>query len=170
MFLRGSRRALTGWVSYGYLDSKRREFDDPREVPASYGVKHSLTLVGQYRVAPQWSVGAKYSAAAGRPYTPVIDATYDPDRDLWRPTYAENNSGLMPAQHRLDLRITHLFSLPAFAGLPGSSVCVAYMEGLNVLGIRNTLDYSYSADYAQRYAEDSYFSRRMLVFGAGLAW
>ncbi len=170
VFLRGSRRALTGWVSYGWLDSKRREFDDPREVPASYGVKHSLTLVGQYRVTPQWSLGAKYSAAAGRPYTPVIGATYDPDRDLWRPTYAENNSGLMPAQHRLDLRITHLFSLPAFAGLPGSSVCVAYMEGLNVLGIRNTLDYSYSSDYAQRYAEDSYFSRRMLVFGAGLAW
>ncbi len=170
VFLRGSHRALTGWVSYGYMDSQRQEFDDPHEVPAVYGVRHSLTLVGQYRVTPQWSLGAKYAASAGRPYTPVVDATYDPDRDLWRPTYAENNSGLMPAQHRLDLRITHLFSLPAFAGLPGSSVCVAYMEGLNVLGIRNTLDYHYSADYSQRYADDSYFSRRMLVFGAGLSW
>lgn len=170
VFLRGSRRMLTGWMSYGYLDTRRREFDDPREVPAVYGVRHSLTLVGQYRVTPTWSLGAKYAAASGRPFTPVIGATYDPERDLWRPTFAEDNSGLMPAQHRLDLRVTHLFSLPRIAGLPESSVCVAYMEGLNVLGIRNTLDYHYNADYSARRAQDSYFSRRMLVFGAGLSW
>jgi len=169
-FLRGSHRMLTGWVSYGYLDTKRREFDDPREVPASYGVAHSLTLVGQYRVTPQWMLGAKFSAASGRPYTPVTGATYDAERDLWRPIEAENNSGLMPAQHRLDLRVTHLFSIGKIARLPESSVCVAYMEGINVLGIRNTLAYHYSDDYSERYTEDSYFSRRMLVFGAGLAW
>lgn len=170
VFLRGSRRALTGWLSYGYLDTKRREFDDPYEVPAVYGVRHSLTLVGQYRVTPTWSVGTKYTASSGRPFTPVIGASYDAGRDLWRPTFAENNSGLMPAQHRLDLRVTHLFSLPKIGGLPESSVCVAYMEGMNVLGIRNTLEYHYNEDYSERAVQDSYFSRRMLVFGAGLAW
>jgi hypothetical protein len=68
------------------------------------------------------------------------------------------------------MRITHLFSMPARLGLPSSSVCVAYCEGLNVLGIRNVLDYSYNADYTQRTAQDSYFSRRMLVAGFGLSW
>jgi hypothetical protein len=133
-------------------------------------VRHSLTLVGQYRVTPTWSVGTKYTASSGRPFTPVIGASYDAGRDLWRPTFAENNSGLMPAQHRLDLRVTHLFSLPKIGGLPESSVCVAYMEGMNVLGIRNTLEYHYNEDYSERAVQDSYFSRRMLVFGAGLAW
>jgi vitamin B12 transporter len=170
LFLRGSRRSLTGWLSYGYLDTRRREFDDPREVPAVYGVRHSLSLVGQYTLTPSWSVGARYAASSGRPYTPVTGATYDEARGIWRPTFAENNSGLMPAHHRLDLRITHLFSLPRIAALPASSVCVAYMEGLNVLGIRNTLEYHWNEDYTVRSAQDSYFSRRMLVFGAGLAW
>lgn len=170
VFLRGSRRSLTGWLSYGYLDTKRREFDDPREVPAPYGVRHSLTLVGQYRLSTNWSVGTRFTAASGHPYTPVIGATYDAARGIWRPTFGENGSGLMPAQHRLDLRLTHLFSLPALLGLPESSVCVAYMEGINVLGIRNTLEYHYNEDYSERTGQDSYFSRRMLVFGAGLAW
>lgn len=170
VFLRGSRRSLTGWLSYGYVDTKRREFDDPREVPAVYGVRHSLTLVAQYRVTPTWSLGGKYAASSGRPYTPVSGATYDEGRGIWRPSFAENNSGLMPAHHRLDLRLTHLFSLPRIGKLPESSVCVAYIEGLNVLGIRNVLEYHYNDDYSERSTQDSYFSRRMLVFGAGLAW
>lgn len=170
LFLRGSRRSLTGWVSYGYLDTRRREFDDPREVPAVYGVRHSLSLVGQYAVTPSWTVGARYAASSGRPYTPVTGATWDEARGIWRPTFAENNSGLMPGHQRLDLRVTHLFSLPRIAALPASSVCVAYMEGLNVLGIRNTLEYHWNENYSVRSVQDSYFSRRMLVFGAGLAW
>ena len=170
LFLRGSHRDLTGWLSYGFLESKRKEFDDPHEVPAAYGVRHSLTLVGQYRLTPTWSLGTRYSASSGRPYTPVVGATYDASRDLWRPVEAGNNSGLMPAHHRLDLRVTHLFSLPALGLLPESSVCVLYMEGLNVLGIRNVLEYHYNEDYTVRSAQDSYFSRRMLVFGASLAW
>ena len=170
VFLRGSHRDLTGWVSYGYLDSKRREFDDPHEVPAVYGVRHSLTLVGQYRMTPSWTVGAKYAASSGRPWTPVESATYDAAREIWRPTFAENQSALMPPQHRLDLRISHLFSLPQIGALPASSICVLYMEGLNVLGIRNVLEYHYNEDYSQRFAQESYFSRRMLVFGASLSW
>jgi hypothetical protein len=170
VFLRGSRRALTGWVSYGYLDSKRREMDDPRELPSSYAVKHTLTLVSEYAVTPQWHTGARLSTSSGRPYTPVVGATYDADRDLWRPIEGENNSGRMPGSFRLDVRLTHLFSMPSFARLPESQVCVAYVEAMNVLGTRNTLQYHYSDDYSRRIAEDSYFSRRMLVAGVSLAW
>ncbi len=170
LFLRGSHRMLTGWLSYGYLDSKRMEYDDPREVPASHGVRHTMTLVGQYQFDTVWQVGARWGLSSGRPYTPVVDRTYDATRDLWRPVYAENNSGSMPASHRLDLRLTHLFSLPAMLGLPESGVCVAYAECLNVLGINNTLDYYYSPDYATRITQDSYFSRRMIVAGVALSW
>ena len=60
VFLQRLAPPLAGWVSYGYLDTRRRELDDPREVPAVYGVRHSLTLVGQYAVTPSWQVGARY--------------------------------------------------------------------------------------------------------------
>ena len=104
------------------------------------------------------------------PYTPVVGATYDAGRDLWRPVEAENNSGTMPAFHRLDLRLTHLFSMPSMMHLPESQVCVAYVEALNVLNIRNILEYHYNEDYSQRFEQDSYFSRRMLVAGVSLSW
>lgn len=169
-YVQGNLKWLSGWVSYGYLDTKRKEFANPREVPSIYGVKHSLTIVSTYQYNPVWSVGARYSASSGRPYTPVIGATYDAARDLWRPIEAEDDSGRLPAYQRLDLRIMRLFSMPKGLGLPASGVCVAYCEGLNVLGIRNVLDYTYSADYSVRRAQDSYFSRRMLVAGVGLSW
>ena len=39
-----------------------------------------------------------------------------------------------------------------------------------MLGIRNVLEYHYNEDYSQRFAQESYFSRRMLVIGASLSW
>ena len=170
VFAKGNVKWLSGWVSYGYLDSRRMEFSNPREVPASYGVRHSITLVSTYQYNSAWSLGARYSASSGRPYTPIVGGTYDPARDIWHPIQAEDNSGLMPAYNRLDVRLTRLFSMPAGLGFPASGVCVAYCEALNVLGIANELDYTYNFDYSQRSPESSYFDRRMLVFGVGLSW
>jgi len=170
VFVQGEIKWLTGHVSYGYLDARRKEFDDPREVPASYGVRHSLSLVGTYQLTSSWHFGARYSVASGRPWTPVTSATYDPVAGIWRPTFAENNSATMPRYQRLDLRAIRLFSLPAGLGLPSSSVCVAYVEALNVLNEKNVLEYTYNQDYSQRIAQDSYFARRMAVFGFSLTW
>ena len=60
--------------------------------------------------------------------------------------------------------------MPSMMHLPESQVCVAYIEALNVLGIRNILDYHYNEDYSVRSEQDSYFSRRMLVAGVSLSW
>lgn len=170
LFVQGTYERLSGWLSYGWLDSKRKEGDDPRQVPSSYGVPHSLTLVGKYQATSKFQLGAKLNLASGRPWTPVVAATYDAARDLWRPVYAENNSARQPAYARLDLRITRLFSLPAAGGLPESSVCVFYVEGLNVLNTRNVLDVVYNEDYSASRETESYFGRRMLVAGFGLSW
>jgi len=170
VFVQGTFRDLSGWVSYGYLDTRRMEYDDPREVPASYGVRHSVTLVSKVQVNSRLQLGAKFNVASGRPYTPVVGATFDAGAALWRPAYAENNSGHLPTYHRLDLRLTRLFSLPPMGGLRESSVCVFFIEALNVLDTRNVLDYVYSEDYSERRTSDSYFSRRMLVAGFALSW
>jgi len=170
VFVQGAYRWVNGWVSYGYLDSKRRELDDPRELPSAYGVRHSVTLVGQYQISSRWSTGLRFSHTSGRPFTPVVDRTYDPSRSLWRPVYGEHRSDEMPQYQRADVRLTRLFSLPAGWNLPASNVCVAYVEAMNVLGTPNVLEYVYNSDYSQRYDRLSYFSRRLLVAGFGLSW
>ncbi|MBI5836894.1 MAG: TonB-dependent receptor [Candidatus Eisenbacteria bacterium] len=170
VFVQGSRAALSGWVSYGYLDAKRLELDAKTEMPASAGVKHSLTLVGQYRLSSSTEVGVKFNVTSGRPYTPVAGAVYDTVRHNWRPLYGDHNSGLLPPYNRLDVRLTRLFKIGRVFGLPASSVCATYIEALNVLGRRNVLDYYYNQDYTRTYVEESYFSRRFLVGGVSLSW
>ncbi len=170
VFVQGTWRDLNGWVSYGFIDARRRVLDDPREVPASGAVRHSLTLVGQYAFNLRWQTGVRWTHTSGRPWTPVVGATWDPSRGIWRPVYAENNSGLMPAYNRLDVRLMRLFSLPAAGYLPASAVCVAYVEAMNVLDTPNVLDYVYNEDYSKRYEDWSYFSNRLLVAGVSLSW
>ena len=169
-FIQRSHGRATGWVGYGYLDTRRRELDDPRELPSVYGVRHSLTLVGSLQLTSASLVGARWGFSSGRPYTPVLGGRFDPVSERWSPVTAENQSGLLPDHRRLDVRITQLFSLPRAAGVPASSVCAAYVEALNVLVTRNVLDYAYTADYSQRLTIDSYFSRRMAVAGFALTW
>ena len=170
LFARTDHRVMNGWISYGYLDSRRRERDDPREQPSPYGVRHSLTLVGTWQVAPVFQIGARYGYSTGRPFTPVLGGQLDATGGRWQPILGENFSAELPDYHRLDVRLTRLFSLPAGAGLPASSICVAYVEVMNALDTRNVLDYSYNLDYSERRAVDSYFSRRMAVAGFALTW
>lgn len=170
VLVQGTHGWLDGWVSYGYLDAKRREEDDPRELTARYGPRHAVTLVQRYQVTPRFHVGARYSHSTGRPYTPVVGATFDAGESRWRPVLGENQSGRMPDYHRVDLRLMRLFSLPQTGHVRASNVCVMYAEALNVLGIRNVLDYWYNEDYSERRDIDSYFSRRMIVAGVALSW
>jgi hypothetical protein len=164
VFVQGTYQHLNGWVSYGWIDSKRREADDPRELRSRYSVSHSLSVVGEYAMSARWHTGLRWSHASGHPYTPVVGATFDSGRGVWHPVLGENQSALTPAYDRVDLRLTRLFSLP------GSNICVAYAECMNILGTANVLDYSYNADYSQRTANRSYFSRRLIVAGFSLSW
>ena len=170
VFVQGTHDRTTGWISYGYLDTRRQELDDPRELPARYDVRHTITAVIEYAVSNVWHTGARYSFNSGHPWTPVVDRTWDPARGLWHPVFGENSSAWFPAYHRLDLRLTRLFTLPGGFGIKPSNVCAFYVEGMNVLGIENLLEYNYTSDYSQKIPRDSYFSRRLLVAGVGMTW
>ncbi|MFN8588819.1 MAG: TonB-dependent receptor [Candidatus Eisenbacteria bacterium] len=170
VFVQGTWRRLNGWVSYGWLDSRRRQNDDPEEVPASGAVKHSLSVVGQYQWNGRWHTGARWAHSSGRPYTPVTGAVWDPSRHVWHPVYGAHGSATMPAYDRLDIRLMRLFSLPKLGGIRASNVCVAYLEAMNVLDTPNVLEYVYNSDWSERRPEYSYFSDRMLVAGFGLSW
>ena len=120
-------------------------------------------MIGVYRIGA-YELGARFEMYTGFPYTPIVGATFDAGRNVWHPVMGENQSALTPAYDRVDLRLTRLFSLP------GSNICVAYAECMNILGTANVLDYSYNADYTRRTANRSYFSRRLIVAGFSLSW
>jgi hypothetical protein len=170
VFLQGAFGSVYGWVSYGYLDSRRKEGNDPREVPSACGVGHAFTLVARYALTPRWRVGARYGFNTGRPYTPVLGRRPDYVRGMWRPVFGEQNSDRLPDYRRLDLRGTREFTLPARLGLPASGACELYVEILNVLDTRNVLDYVYREGYTRRYPTYSYFSDRLAVAGLTLTW
>jgi hypothetical protein len=170
VFVQGTYRWLSGWISYGFMDARRKELDDPEEVTAAYGVRHSLTLVSQYLATSSWSIGTRYTYGSGRPFTPVIGATYDVAQDRYLPVYGPHHSALLPEYHRLDLRLTRLFTLPRAGVIRPSAACAFYVEGINVLGIHNVLDYVYDENYSTRYRTESYFNRAMLLAGFSLTW
>jgi hypothetical protein len=170
VFVQGTWREVNGWVSYGLLDAKRRQLDDPAEVTESDAVRHSLTLVGQHRWSGRWQTGLRWTHTSGRPFTPVVGAVWDPAREVWHPVYGAHGSALMPAYDRMDLRLMRIFSLPRVQGMPASGACVAYLEAMNLLATDNVLRYVYNFDYSRRYPDFSYFSRRMLVAGFSLTW
>ena len=60
---------LQYWLSYSYLDTKRKFQDFPTEVMPDYATKHNASLVGKYFITDIRSqIGLTYSFASARPY------------------------------------------------------------------------------------------------------
>lgn len=155
---------ISGWVSYGYISTKRVWMNFDALTASSFDITHNLSLVLKYNVSDLWQIGINAKYATGRPYTPVISSLYRNDLKLFEPVYAATNSGRFPNYKRIDLRITH------FNQLFGKIPIVAYMEGLNILNLQNIFGYAYSRDYSDKKEINSFFGRRMLVFGLTLTF
>ena len=64
-----SIKYLQYWLSYSYLDTKRKFQDFPTEVIPNYATKHNASLVGKYWINDWRSqVGLAYNFASGRPF------------------------------------------------------------------------------------------------------
>jgi len=64
----------------------------------------------------------------------------------------------------LDLRLTY------FTTLFDRFNSVFYLEGLNILDLKNIFGYYYSPDYSERKEVSSYFGRRTVVVGMSLGF
>ena len=88
-----------------------------------------------------WQLGARLRLASGLPYTPVVGAVYDSDRDRYQPLFGEVYSARLPFQHQLDLRVDRRFGRIA-----------AFLDLHDAYGSRAALGYFYSFDYRERFA------------------
>lgn len=150
---------INGWISYGYINTKRYWMDYDFLTGSSFDITHNIALVAKHNLFEKLQIGLTAKYATGRPYTPVVGSVYISGLNIYKPVYAATNSARYQDYKRVDLRWTYFDQL--FQKYP----LVVYVEGLNILNFTNLFGYSYSQDYKERKDIESYFGRRMIVFG-----
>jgi len=150
---------LGGWISYGYIHTKRKWYKSDGMAPSPYDITHELTIIAKYNVTEAWQVGVDFKYATGMPYTPIVSSIYVPEMKVYEPIYGPSFSQRYPDYRRLDIRLTRI------ARLFHRYLTVFYVEGLNILNIHNIFSYTYSRDYSQKTGVESFFGRRMVVVG-----
>lgn len=151
---------FTGWISYAYCDSRRKQFDALELAPANYDITNNVSIVGSYNITDMIVVGATYKISTGKPFTPVTGSEYVPSQDVYKPIYAPYNSGRFPTYSRIDMNAQYIFSL-------FGKFAVAVIAVNNVLNEKNIYDYTYNFDYSQR-LEVITNNQRSVYLGLGL--
>jgi hypothetical protein len=129
VFLKGNLPIISGWVSYSYLQSERKELAHLKLSPTDYDINHNLTAALKMNIASVNSLGLTYKYTTGKPYTPA--------KDEW-------NSARLSTMQRLDLSMSRVY----FFG--GAKMLVIYGAISNVLDKQNVYGYIYSPDYSER--------------------
>jgi hypothetical protein len=129
IFLKSNLPIISGWVSYSYLQSERKELDHLKMSPTDYDINHNLTAALKMNIATVNSLGLTYKYTTGKPFTPA--------RDEW-------NLARLPAMQRLDLSMSRIY----FFGT--GKIMVIYGAISNVLDKENVYGYIYSPDYSER--------------------
>jgi hypothetical protein len=72
---------LDYWVSYSYLDTKRKFRNFPVEATPNFATDHNFSLVGKYWIEDwQSQVGATFNYSSGRPFTNANESGFLDDR------------------------------------------------------------------------------------------
>jgi vitamin B12 transporter len=161
VFLKGGYPGvINGRISYSYVDAKRTDPLTGVEARAPFDVTNSLTLVLDKSFGVGWSASGALRYATGKPYTPVVGASFDQSRNVWVPAYSAPFSERLPPLQRVDL------SLSRFMRLSPQTFLVLFASVNNLFDRVNIFDYRYSADYSQRIPIRSLFNRSFYVGGS----
>jgi hypothetical protein len=139
-----SRGPWFGWLTYAYSHSTRVDAPGGMQRLFDYDQPHSLNIAGSYKLA-RWTFGARFRLHSGLPTTPVVDATYDSDANLYYPMYGAVNSERAPTHHQLDIRIDH-------TKYWGPVKITKFLDIQNVYLNDTVVGYFYGFDYTERAA------------------
>ncbi|HEY0484546.1 MAG TPA: TonB-dependent receptor [Kofleriaceae bacterium] len=136
-----------GWLGYSYSRSERVDRPGAAVRLFDYDQPHSLNLAASWKRGA-WQLGSRFQLYSGLPYTPVVGAELDSDRNLHIPVPGDVNSARAPIHHELDIRLDYTWKW-------GSTAMLAYLDIQNVYLNRSIVTYFYSYDYSQRSAFES---------------
>jgi hypothetical protein len=112
---------LDYWVSYSYLDTKRKFRNFPVEATPNFATDHNFSLVGKYWIEDwQSQVGATFNYSSGRPYTNANESGFLKDKTS--------------SFQSLNLNWAYLIDQQK----------ILYLSVSNVLGRANVFGYQYS--------------------------
>lgn len=131
-----------GWLTYAYSHSTRVDLPGGSQRLFDYDQPHNLNTAGSYRRG-RWQFGARFRLHSGLPTTPVIDATFDSDANLYYPVYGEVNSERAPLHHQLDIRIDRTSKW-------GPIKITQFLDVQNVYLNDTVVGYLYGFDFTQR--------------------
>ena len=94
-----------GWVAYTLSRSERLDYGETRWRVFDFDQTHILTALASYRLPANWSIGARWRYVTGNPATPIVDAVYDADNDVYTRVPGETNATRSRPFHQLDIRI-----------------------------------------------------------------
>lgn len=134
---------LSGWLALSLSKSLRRNDLSGESFRFELDQPVNATLVTTYLLNEDWTLGAKWNAHSGTPYTPIngTQGTFADGRP--RPNYAAINSGSLPFYHRLDVRLERGLKMDGYR-------LEIYFEWNNVYGKKNIDGYSYDATYTEK--------------------
>ncbi len=153
---------INGWISYGVMETKRKWMDFEELSNSNYDITHNINLVATYMFNDSWMIGINCKIATGRPYSPITGNIYHSQSQIFEPVYGIKNSERFPTYKRVDLRVVYLFQLFS------KYSAVFFLEGLNIFDFGNIFGYTYYKDYTSKKEVESYFGRRMIVFGTNV--
>jgi vitamin B12 transporter len=143
IFIKRDAGLVTGWVTYSYLQSKRKEELYHELVPTNYDITHNFKVAAKLNISSLWGVSVSTRYSSGCPY---------------HTGYGQWNAARGPAYFLTDLSVSRLFSFFK------DNITVCYLSVGNVFGRENIVRYSYSSDYNEVYKQKSYL-RRIFYFG-----
>lgn len=157
---------FTGWVSYALSFAERER--DGVFTPFLFDQRHAVNVVGNYRFAERWDVGARFTLRSGRPYqaatgvkprvivaevngveTPAVQVDGSGKTILDVEYEQETLSGRQNLYHTLDIRLT---TYPRWWGLDWA----VYLDVQNVYNRENEQAVRYYID------EDANLQRRAI--------
>ncbi len=123
---------LSGWLSYGYLIARENDRTDDRGYyPRSRDQRHTVSMIMDWRLTPNWQLFSSISYGSGFPYTPF---QLDTDELRFRP--GPRNADYLPSYSRVDIRISRDWEL--------SRIHVkAFFEIINLLNHDNVFTYDH---------------------------
>jgi hypothetical protein len=134
------RKIYTGLV-YTLLWSRK---SDPVSgtYPALTEQRHNLNMRLAYEANRKWTFSSRARLISGARFTPVTDAAYDLDNDVYYPTFGALNSRQAPYFFQLDVRADRKWVFERW-------IMSLYVDIQNVLNRANTFSVEYNFDYSK---------------------
>lgn len=124
------------------LSQSRRYQPSQGWTRAQYDQTHMLGLIGSYQMR-RWTFSGRFRYATGNPITPVKDAVFDSDSDVYIPIRGAFYSDRLPDFYQLDLRVDRKWTFDKW-------ILSVYLDIQNVTNRKNPEGVVYAFDYSQR--------------------